>query len=71
MFLKRFFNVSLKSKECANMETSEEQQMYEEAHEYFLISEIVSLINERGYTYVMSYIHNILSERLDNKGLLK
>ncbi len=53
------------------METSEEQQMYEEAHEYFLISEIVSLINERGYTYVMSYIHNILSERLDNKGLLK
>lgn len=49
----------------------EQQQMMEEAHEYFLITEIVSLIEERGYTYIMSYIHNVLGERLDHKGLLK
>lgn len=48
-----------------------QQEMMEEAHEYFLITEIVSLIQERGYSYVMSYIHNILAEHLDNKGLLK
>lgn len=48
----------------------EQQQMMEEAHEYFLISEIVGLIEERGYTYVMSYIHDLLSERLEKKGKL-
>lgn len=49
----------------------EQQQAMEEAHEYFLISEVVGLIEERGYTYVMSYIHNILGERLEQKGQLK
>lgn len=54
------------------METiDEQQQMYEEANEYFLISEIVSLIQERGYTYVLSYIHDILAQRMEDKGILK
>lgn len=48
----------------------EQTQMMEEAHEYFLIQEIVSLIEARGYTYVMSYIHSILGEKLDKKGKL-
>lgn len=49
----------------------EQTQMMEEAHEYFLIKEIVSLIEDKGYTYVMSYIHSILGEELDKKGALK
>lgn len=49
----------------------EQAQMMDEAHEYFLISEVVALIEERGYTYVMSYIHDILQSNLDKKGKLK